>query len=395
MRTHTLATAALVGAALCPTAAPADELAIKQSKVKGLLVRPLATGENAGMASQMNATATPAEDAGRLLRVRFNQDVGGMMEGALKEVLKFLQVRHDDWPRGQVVEIAFEERYSPKDGPSAAVACALLLDSLLTGDAIDPAFAVTGDMNADGSVKPVGGVPAKIRGAAGKGCTVVGVPIENAPALTDLVVLDGASPLAAIQVFTLETFDQAKALAAAEKGEELAAAIADFALVQRAVEGRGAGILRNPKVVAKLREIVARAPNHLSAKLLLDAAVGGLPRQLSLVGSLEAIERSAATVLEAARGQKDGIGALDKDELAAAIIELRRTRAKLDERTRDYADSIEEFGRRVSDYQNSPPRGVPLTRKAIAEIQASAQRIETEVRKIKNDTEMMEELMAR
>ena len=380
-------------AVLAAAAGAAPELAQRQTKLKGLLVRPLATGDNAGMASQMNATAIPADDRSAVLAVSFNQDVGKMMGSALKEVIKFLRVRHEKWPRGYDVEIAFADHYTPKDGPSAATACALLLDSLVTGTKLDPTFAITGDMNADGSVRPVGGVPAKVRGARSKDCKTVGIPAANARALGDLVLTDGVMPVTHIQVFTIRDFDQAKALAVAEKAEPLAEAIAEFALVQRAVGQRGPNVLRNVKVKAKLANVLKLAPNHLSAKLLLDSATGRAPRSLSLLGSLENIERSAASLLEAARGGKSGRDTLAPDELAGGITELKRVRMKLDRRTWPYADSIHDFGHLVREYQNAPPRGVPMMRKKIEEIRDSADRIEAEVRKIRNDKAMMEELM--
>ena len=110
----------------------------------------------------MNATATPLDKRGNPTNIRFNQRVGKAMDSALKEVTKYLRVKHDTWPSGYDIEIAFEDRFTAKDGPSAAICCALLLDSLVSGKTIDPFFAVTGDMNADGSVQPVGGCQQKL-----------------------------------------------------------------------------------------------------------------------------------------------------------------------------------------------------------------------------------------
>ena len=76
------------------------QLKSKQSKIKGRLVRPLANGEFAGMASQMNATATPLDNIKSRLSVRFNQRVGKDMHSALNEVIKHLRVKHDSWPSG-------------------------------------------------------------------------------------------------------------------------------------------------------------------------------------------------------------------------------------------------------------------------------------------------------
>ncbi len=365
----------------------------KQSKLKGLLVQPLANGEHAGIASQMNATATPSGDGSDPLSVNFNQDVGEMMTDALREVMKFLYVRHDEIPSGYVVDIAFEDRYTSKDGPSAATACALMLDSLITGDAIDPKFAVTGDMNADGSVQPVGGVPAKVRGARAKDCELVAIPAKNARSLADLVLTEGVVPVTRIQVFTIADFDSAKALAAAEKTGDLKAAIEGFAMVQGAVAKHKQRVLANPKVQAKLREVIAKAPNHLSARLLLDKATGRAPRTLSLGGSLESIEKSTASLLEAARVGGARRGPLAPDDLATALGELRRVRGMLDRRTWKYADSIQDFGTLVRDFQNAPPRGANAQRKKLIAIQEAAEHIDAEVRKIRNNKEMMEELM--
>ncbi len=47
------------------------------------------------------------------------------------------------------------------------------------------------------------------------------------------------------------------------------------------------------------------------------------------------------------------------------------------------------------DIESSPPRGVPMTRKKIEAIKREADRIESERRKIRNNKELMEELMQR
>ena len=78
----------------------ASELKLRQSKLKGLLVQPLSNGNFAGKASQMNATATPLDKRDNPINIRFNQRVGKAMDSALKEVTKYLRVKHDTWPSG-------------------------------------------------------------------------------------------------------------------------------------------------------------------------------------------------------------------------------------------------------------------------------------------------------
>lgn len=375
------------------TTPAAGQIKLKQSRLKGLLVRPLQIGGFAGIASQMSATATPVGEADARVDVRFNQDVGEMMGSALEEVIKFLYVRHDKIPTGYRIDIAFEDHYTPKDGSSAAIACALMIDSLITGAKIDPRLAVTGDMNADGSVRPVGGVPAKVRGARAKDCQLVAVPLDNARSLVDLVITEGVAPITRIQVFTIKDFAEAKALADLEKSANIARAIAEFAMVQAAVARHEEKVLANPKVRGKLRAILALSPNHLSAKILLDKALGRFPETLSLQGSLESIERSAASLIDAAAAGRAGRSVLAADDLADAIGGLRRVRPQLDRRTWGFADAIQDFGKRVRELQAAPLRGVPRNKKKLSEIQNAARLIEAEASKIRNNEAMMEELM--
>ncbi len=67
----------------------------------------------------------------------------------------------------------------PKDGPSAGVALFLALESLVEGKAIDPKFALTGEVTLQGNVLPVGGIKEKILAAHRAGLTTVCLPERN------------------------------------------------------------------------------------------------------------------------------------------------------------------------------------------------------------------------
>ena len=184
----------------------------KTSRVNGLLVAVLEGGRTAGVTSQMNAVVVPSDEGGEA-SLAFHQKTGPMMEKELEEVMKFQTIRQGKWPPGCRIEVSFADKYTPKDGPSAAVACALLVEGLFTGSSWDSALAVTGDLNADGSVQPVGGVPAKIKGAVGRKCRLVGIPDANERAVRDYFLSEGPHALLSINVFTLREFDQARDLA--------------------------------------------------------------------------------------------------------------------------------------------------------------------------------------
>lgn len=72
---------------------------------------------------------------------------------------------------------------SPKDGPSAGVALALLLFSMLMELSIDQSLAFTGEISLCGTIMPVGGIPEKLIGAHRAGCAIVIIPEANIPDL--------------------------------------------------------------------------------------------------------------------------------------------------------------------------------------------------------------------
>ena len=68
-------------------------------------------------------------------------------------------------------------------------------------------------------------------------------------------------------------------------------------------------------------------------------------------------------------------------------------RLKLDKRVWSYADSIQDFGKLVREFKVSPPKGNVSKKKKLTDIQIAAEKIESEVKKIRNNKEMMEELI--
>lgn len=353
-----------------------EGFAQRQSKIKGLLVVQL-QGAYAGQASQMNAIVVPGIQ-GTSTRIRFNQAVGRDMTEALVRVHEFTEKNHGAFPQGHNIELSFEEQYTPKDGPSAAVACALLMDSLCGGDTLDPGFAVTGDMATTGEVEPVGGISGKLRGAAAYGCTHAAIPDKNAEALLDILIVEGIETITKLQVFTIETFDQAKQLAqpAESRDSALAEAMEKFNTVQLLLqrEGYAENVLKNRQVQQRLQEILDAAPNHASAKTLLLKGLGREPDQLTLYGSMDAIDRAALPLLQGldtasfGRGAKSTGSLIENDEFADAAYNLRRIRHKLNTRTLKIADAMTDYADLLRQLENNPPNTPSLYNKLVDEI---------------------------
>ncbi len=74
----------------------------------------------------------------------------------------------------------------PKDGPSAGVAMFTALTSLLTGQAVRPDLAMTGEITLRGLVLPIGGVKEKVLAAKRAGIRTVILPLRNRKDLVDV-----------------------------------------------------------------------------------------------------------------------------------------------------------------------------------------------------------------
>jgi len=103
---------------------------------------------------------------------------------------------------------------TPKDGPSAGVAMFVALASLMTGRAVPPTTAMTGEISLRGLVLPVGGIREKVIAAARAGITTVLLPARNRRDLDDIP----PSAQARLRFVWLETVDDALAATIGESG---------------------------------------------------------------------------------------------------------------------------------------------------------------------------------
>ncbi|MGI6107541.1 MAG: endopeptidase La [Lachnospiraceae bacterium] len=91
----------------------------------------------------------------------------------------------------------------PKDGPSAGITLTTAIASLVTGKAVDPKTAMTGEVSLRGLVMPIGGLPEKLMAAQRAGITRVLIPEENVDDLKD-VAREVKNKLEIVPVHTVE-----------------------------------------------------------------------------------------------------------------------------------------------------------------------------------------------
>jgi ATP-dependent Lon protease len=84
------------------------------------------------------------------------------------------------------IHVHVPEGATPKDGPSAGVAMATAIVSVLTGIPVHREVAMTGEVTLRGRVLPIGGLKEKLLAALRGGIKTVLNPEENAKDLADI-----------------------------------------------------------------------------------------------------------------------------------------------------------------------------------------------------------------
>jgi len=84
------------------------------------------------------------------------------------------------------IHVHVPEGATPKDGPSAGVAMAVAIVSIVTGIPVHRDIAMTGEITLRGRVLPIGGLKEKLLAALRGGLKKVLIPEENAKDLVDI-----------------------------------------------------------------------------------------------------------------------------------------------------------------------------------------------------------------
>jgi hypothetical protein len=363
-----------------------------QSSVYALSVRRLSNGRHAGAASSLSATALRDKDV-EGVDFHIDQKVGNMTGNSLEEIAKFMRVRHEEAgriPSGYKVEMAFEDKDGLLDGPSAGTAMSLIIDALFTGNKLDERFACTGTITADGKVGKIGGVAGKIRGATKKKCTLVGVPAENAPGVSDIFVLDGIEPLINIQIFSLAKFEGALRVASADKPVEVQETIDDFNKIASLLKDQGEDALKSPSVISKLEKVVKAMPNHESARILLEVAKGTPPETLSVSGSFHHIDTSTANIRQKIQSiiwtQEFSRSSTDKEDAAEAVELLKELDGKVDPRLADYQESMLEITETYRDGRKDSEKDDEF----VDRIKSAWEEVQSERKRLSQDPDIVE-----
>ncbi len=118
--------------------------------------------------------------------------LGDVMKESAQAAVSFLRSRSneldlpEDYFAKHDLHIHVPAGATPKDGPSAGIALATAITSLLTGTKVDPDVAMTGEITLTGQVLPIGGLKEKVLGAKRAGIKKIILPKRNEIDLEDI-----------------------------------------------------------------------------------------------------------------------------------------------------------------------------------------------------------------
>jgi ATP-dependent Lon protease len=118
--------------------------------------------------------------------------LGDVMKESAQAAVSFLRSRSaelglpDDYFSKHDIHIHLPAGATPKDGPSAGIALATSITSMLTGIKVDANLAMTGEITLTGQVLPIGGLKEKVLGAKRSGITKILLPRRNEMDLDDI-----------------------------------------------------------------------------------------------------------------------------------------------------------------------------------------------------------------
>ncbi len=255
------------------------------SAINGLVVMTV----NTTQAGQVSKILLTYRNGPQPLTVKFLREGGGMMVVSMEEAIRYWDRLRKSMPMPTgTIEISFEDKFSKKDGPSAGAAYTVLMRSFSDPFQIDTAFAMTGDISVEGKILKIGGAYAKTRGALQAKCSRVGLPHSNEGELTDAIVLNGPATLAEIEVYGMESIEDAVALARTDKDARIEATSTLFAKLQPLLQKRMQPKQEKSAEIEQITaEILKNAPRHFSAKLIAAFNDGTLPQTLTLGSSLD------------------------------------------------------------------------------------------------------------
>jgi ATP-dependent Lon protease len=124
--------------------------------------------------------------------IKHTGKLGDVMQESVSAALSYVRSRSINFGikptlfEKRDIHVHVPEGATPKDGPSAGIAMATSIVSILTGIPVRRDVAMTGEITLRGRVLPIGGLKEKLLAALRAGITTVFIPKENEKDLAEI-----------------------------------------------------------------------------------------------------------------------------------------------------------------------------------------------------------------
>ena len=288
-----------------PSPAPSAKVPVKLSEGSLKVILLDAPKKSFATGSLVEITAK-AEQRGTQFdpELKFSK-AGSDFDNALLHALVAIRGKNAQFPEGLRVDYGCDGALGAHERDSTALAAAVLLNSFVTGNALNPQVALIGGIGPGAAVTGAIGVGTRVRTLPESTQLTIGVPLLAEPEVRDLALMGEPEALLRCEIYGLVNLDDAIALASAKRPDALAKAHELFVSVRTACAATPVlTFLKNAKVQQRLAEIIQLAPGHLSAKLLLQTATNKLPGRMTFLTSQQAILKAVKPFLEAVNSNK-------------------------------------------------------------------------------------------
>lgn len=311
------------------------------------------------------------------------QDATVSLQASLEKAATSLIAANPKFPDGVTLKVAVEGGYGSHEHDAAAAATAILLESIGTGRALDSDAALLGGVNEKGHITSVQRLATRLRTLEGPPPPVIGVPMASEVEVRDLALMNELDVLAKQQIISLVTLDDARAITAKTRPEKVAKAFTLFEGVrQAAVNTPLPTLLKNPRFLQRLKEIADLMPNHLSARLLLQAATNKVPGRITYATSRQAILKAIKPFVNVTSTNRPA------KEIQTVATEggnvLLRIQPKIHPAVARYLVAMKAYLRSVNNFLDIPntPQHVVMRNRAVGEINKLLADVQTEKEKL-------------
>ncbi len=217
----------------------------------------------------LEASNTPIRGRTELV---FDRDYGRTLGDRWNDVeRRVFRRRFENWPQGHAIDVRIPN-YRPNSGSSALIAVAVAAEAMVRNETIEPDVAFVGTWNERGRLLSHSHLPGIVLLYANEWSPVLVTPPGRALDLETIAEYGIAQPFLNTQIVELDTYEEIANFAFGRRDPGLQDAMERYEEImelRRRMEARE--IASNYAVRERLERIVADAPNHISARMLLHA----------------------------------------------------------------------------------------------------------------------------